>query len=151
AHIQGVAASASKCHGILRAGCNRGSGRAGSGPRTASFAQRAEGERRPSNGRSRAKRGPPRGMDELDYSPVLQGKSRRVIQPTPHRSARWLPRALAVLFAAAATACGGSPTGSETAPEAGPSDFSGALAWAELEELADDPRPLGSDGAEAAR
>src|SRR5262250_479389 len=43
------------------------------------------------------------------------------------------------------------PIEPEAGPAAGPSDFSGALAWAELEELANAPRPLGSEGAEAAR
>ena len=54
------------------------------------------------------------------------------------------------IAALAFAACGGPPPALEPAPdEAG--DFSGSLAWAELEELAQAPRTLGSDGAAAAR
>jgi hypothetical protein len=55
------------------------------------------------------------------------------------------------VIAAGATACGGSPTGSEAGRAAGPGEFSGSLAWAQLEDLANEPRALGSEGAEAAR
>ena len=72
-------------------------------------------------------------------------------QPNPHRSVRRLRRALAAATAAAVTACGGSSTEPEADRAAGPGEFSGSLAWAELEELANGPRPLGSEGAEAAR
>src|SRR5262245_10054350 len=83
--------------------------------------------------------------------PHFRRISRRVKRKIPHRSARRLHRALAAAIAAGLAACGGSPT--EPAPDlsAAKGQFSGAQAWAELEELADDPRPLGSDGAEAAR
>ena len=72
-------------------------------------------------------------------------------QLNPHRSVRRLRRALAAAAAAAVTACGGSSTEPDTGEMAGPAEFSGSLAWAELEELADGPRALGSEGAEAAR
>jgi hypothetical protein len=76
---------------------------------------------------------------------------RRVEQPTPHRSVRRLHRVLAAAIAAGATACGGSLTGSDAGHETGPGEFSGSLAWAELEDLAHGPRALGSEGADAAR
>ncbi len=61
-----------------------------------------------------------------------------------------LRRALTVAITAGLTACSGPPP--EPEPRTGPpGDFAGAHAWAELEALAQEPRPLGSDGAEAAR
>ncbi len=50
-----------------------------------------------------------------------------------------------------AAACNGSPTEREANRSGAPSEFSSSLAWAELEELAEEPRQLGSDGAEDAR
>jgi hypothetical protein len=76
---------------------------------------------------------------------------RRVKQPTPHRTVRRLHRALVAAIAAGATACGGSLIESDAGRAAGPGEFSGSLAWAELEDLAHGPRALGSEGAEAAR
>ena len=72
-------------------------------------------------------------------------------QEIPHRSARRLRRAFAAAIAAGLAACGGSPAEPEIDRSASPGEFSGALAWADLEDLADGPRALGSDGAEAAR
>jgi glutaminyl-peptide cyclotransferase len=92
-----------------------------------------------------------RRADGLDYARVLPGISRRVKRSNPHRSVPRLRRVLAAAIAAGVTACGGSPTESEPG-RAGPSgEFSGALAWADLEALARGPRALGADGAEAAR
>ena len=55
-----------------------------------------------------------------------------------------------VAVALALAACGGPPAKPEaTQDDAG--DFSGELAWSELEELAKAPRTLGSDGSAAAR
>jgi hypothetical protein len=72
-----------------------------------------------------------------------------------HESAcRSLPRlhcALASAIAALLAACGGSPSAPEPDLSAPPGEFSGALAWTELTELAKGPRALGSEGAEAAR
>jgi glutaminyl-peptide cyclotransferase len=83
--------------------------------------------------------------------PPLQGNPIRVTQPIPHRAVRRLHCALAAGAAAVIWGCGGSPAEPKAGSTDGPSDFSGALAWAELEEIAKEPRPLGSDGAEAAR
>jgi hypothetical protein len=60
---------------------------------------------------------------------------------------------LTLLLAAGLPACSSTPP---VDPDPGlaaalPSGFSGQLAWVELEALAEAPRPLGSDGAEAAR
>ena len=61
-------------------------------------------------------------------------------------------RFLTVLVAASLTACGAPPSEREVdTGDALPGQFSGPLAWAELEALAAAPRPLGSEGAEAAR
>ena len=92
-----------------------------------------------------------RRTDELDYAPVLQRILRRVKRPIPHRTVRRLQRALMAAIAAAATACGGTLTAPDAGQAAGPGEFSGSLAWAELEDLAHGPRALGSEGAEAAR
>src|SRR5262245_65235844 len=81
----------------------------------------------------------------------FQGFTRRVPHPTPHRSVWRLRRTLAVAIASGLAACGGSPTHSQLASASGPENFSGSLAWAALEDLANGPRSLGSDGAEAAR
>jgi glutaminyl-peptide cyclotransferase len=59
-------------------------------------------------------------------------------------------RALAAVSAFAFAACGSPPSEPEK-PARDPGDFSGSLAWAELEALAEAPRSLGSDGAAAAR
>ena len=61
-----------------------------------------------------------------------------------------LRRALAAA-ALALTACGSPPPEPEPAVADHPGEFSGAIAWNELEELAGAPRALGSDGAAAAR
>lgn len=48
-------------------------------------------------------------------------------------------------------ACGSPPPEPEPAAAEDPSEFTGAIAWSQLEELAAAPRALGSDGAAAAR
>jgi hypothetical protein len=79
----------------------------------------------------------------------LRRISRRVKHRHPLGPVLPLRRALAAA-ALGLAACGSPPTEPEAAPDdAG--DFSGALAWSELEQLAESPRPLGSDGAAAAR
>ena len=82
--------------------------------------------------------------------PYLRGISGRVKHETVRRSARRPCRVYAIALAAALVACGGSPT-AERDPNAAKGDFSSALAWADLEDLAQGPRELGSEGAEAAR
>jgi glutaminyl-peptide cyclotransferase len=81
----------------------------------------------------------------------LRRISRRLKYRNPLGSVPPLRRALAAA-ALGFAACGGPPP---PAPEAvadeDPGDFSKALAWSELEELAKEPRALGSDGAAAAR
>jgi glutaminyl-peptide cyclotransferase len=58
----------------------------------------------------------------------------------------------ALLAAASLAACGSSSPKPEPGPGGElPGHFSGPLAWAELEVLTSAPRPLGSEGAEAAR
>jgi glutaminyl-peptide cyclotransferase len=65
------------------------------------------------------------------------------------------PRSRRVLVAALAlglAACGGRPSAEpEPALAAAPGEFSGSRAWVDLEALTKAPRPLGSEGAEAAR
>jgi peptidase M28-like protein len=80
----------------------------------------------------------------------LRRISRRLNHRNPLGSVPPLHRALAVA-ALALAACGAPPVAPEPAPDDAPGDFSGELAWTELEELAKAPRPLGSDGAAAAR
>src|SRR3989442_13293247 len=77
--------------------------------------------------------------------------SRRVKHPSSHRRVPRLLCALAAAIAAVFTACGGSPALPEPDRGAPAGEFSGSLAWAELEGLAKAPRPLGPQGAEAPR
>lgn len=59
---------------------------------------------------------------------------------------------LAALLVAALAACSSAPPAEPGPdPSALPGAFSGELAWEQLEALAQEPRPLGSEGAEAAR
>jgi hypothetical protein len=74
-----------------------------------------------------------------------------VNQPTPHRSARRLRRALTAAIAAAVAACGGSPQAQGPEIDATQREFSGTFAWAALEDLARGPRAVGTEGAEDAR
>jgi Peptidase family M28 len=80
---------------------------------------------------------------------------RRISRRLKHRNPLGpvLPLRCALAVAAfALAACGGGGLPPEPEPAGGDVvDFSGALAWAELEELAQAPRSLGSDGAAAAR
>src|SRR5262249_24654897 len=83
--------------------------------------------------------------------PYFRRNLRRVEEETPHRSVRRLHRAVAAALAAGLASCGGSPVVPAPDPNAARGEFSGALAWADLEDLAQGPRALGSEGAEAAR
>jgi peptidase M28-like protein len=79
--------------------------------------------------------------------PYWRRISSRVTRKISRRPVR-LVLALAAAFGL--TACGGSPA--EPEPDRAPGgEFSGALAWEDLEPLAKGPRALGSEGAEAAR
>src|SRR6185369_6520375 len=79
----------------------------------------------------------------------LRRISRRLKHRHPLGSVPPLRRALAA--AALCLAACGSPPSERKAAQEEEADFSGSLAWNELEELADAPRPLGSEGAAAAR
>src|SRR5215468_7864643 len=77
--------------------------------------------------------------------------SRRVTDPIPHGNACRCRHALIAALALGLAACGGSAPPPEPVSAIAPGEFSGARAWADLEALAKAPRPLGSEGAEAAR
>jgi hypothetical protein len=79
----------------------------------------------------------------------LRRISRRLKHRNPLGPVPPLRRALAVAALGLAACSGPPPEPEPAADDAG--DFSGALAWTELEELAEAPRSLGSDGAAAAR
>jgi hypothetical protein len=71
--------------------------------------------------------------------------------PTLHRSTGRPSLVLAAAVALGLAACGGAPLAPPEPGTPGSEQFSGAMAWAELEELADGPRSLGSEGVAAAR
>src|SRR5687768_16433355 len=83
----------------------------------------------------------------------LRRISRRLKHRNPLGTVPPLRRALAAAVAIGLAACGGGGTPPpEPEPATGDQNsFSGSLAWSQLEELAEDPRALGSDGAAAAR
>jgi hypothetical protein len=79
---------------------------------------------------------------------------RRIFRRLKHRSpsGRAAVRCLlAAAIAAGQVTCGSPPPEHEHPEAAKPLEFSGSLAWAELEALADAPRTLGSEGSAAAR
>src|SRR5688572_4693287 len=82
--------------------------------------------------------------------PYLRRISRRLKPRSPLGTVPPLRRAL-VAAALALIACGSPPPEPEPVEVEHPGEFSGAIAWSELEELAGAPRALGSDGAAAAR